>query len=82
MEWLILRLHRLNVEKFGPITSDLSNWIRAINEFRKNDRVLRQKIREMKAEGVRFQAEMERIKAETLQVNSKFKELDEGFRRD
>lgn len=77
MEWLILRMHRLHVEKVGPITTDLSNWIRAINEFRKNDRIIRQKVREMKVEGIRFQAEIDRIKAETLQLNSKFKELDD-----
>lgn len=78
MEWLVLRLHRLHVEKFGPISSDLSNWIRAINEFRKNDRVLRQKMREMKAEGIRFNAELNRLKAENLN----WKEESERLRRD
>jgi len=77
MEWLILRLHRQAVARFGPLTADLSNWIRLYSELLKPNKELRGMMKKLKAESKAMDAEIRRITAETKEYRIRLQtELD------
>jgi uncharacterized coiled-coil DUF342 family protein len=84
VNWLVLRLHRLHVEKFGPITGDLTAWFRAIKTYSESNKELRAQIRRMKEEGRAFNAEVLRLQAEYSELKARAlrleKEIDERLR--
>lgn len=77
MEWLILRMHRLHVEKFGPVTTDIFAWIRLYRELLHGDKELRVKMKELKAERQYFDAEIRRMTEEFTQFKNRVDELKE-----
>lgn len=72
MEWLILRLHRLHVERFGPITTDLSNWIRVYREYLRRDKELLEMVKRHKAEAREFNRRIREYRDEAARLQREF----------
>lgn len=85
MNWFILRMHRLHVEKFGPTMLDLSNWIRAFKNYSVSNKEVKAQIRRMKEEGRAFNENIAKFRLEYIELKEKAEELErkvnEGFRR-
>lgn len=78
MEWLILRLHRLHVEKFGPITTDLSNWIRLYRELLKPDKEFRRQKQEARVVKERLAKFDEAIAEQKAALQKILREMEGG----
>lgn len=79
MEWLILRLHRQAVARFGPLTTDLSNWIRLYRELLKPDKELREMIRRHKDEAREFKVKIAELREQQTQISADLRRIKESL---